>query len=158
MKNGRGTRFYQQVSISQKDSPCLKWSVVELSSPLPQVLVCRLTASSLRETEDNVMAYAIFKTGSKQYKVSVGDKIDVEKLTVNEGEWATFDQVLAHGEGSQIQVGAPTVSGATVVAKVVKQHRAPKVTSFKFRRRKGYHLTRGHRQHLTRVQIVSING
>jgi large subunit ribosomal protein L21 len=104
------------------------------------------------------MAYAIFKTGSKQYKVSVGDKIDVEKLTVSEGEWATFDQVLAHGEGAEIQVGAPTVSGATVVAKVVKQHRAPKVTAFKFKKRKGYHLTRGHRQHLTRVQIVSING
>lgn len=103
------------------------------------------------------MAYAIFKTGSKQYKVSVGDKVDVEKLGVAEGDWATFDQVLAHGEGADIKVGSPTVNGATVVAKVVKQHRAPKVTAFKFRKRKGYHLTKGHRQHLTRVQIVSIN-
>lgn len=103
------------------------------------------------------MAYAIFKTGSKQYKVSVGDKVDVEKLVVAEGEWATFDQVLAHGDGADVKVGAPTVSGATVVAKVLKQHRAPKVTAFKFRRRKGYHLTKGHRQMLTRVQIVSIN-
>ena len=103
------------------------------------------------------MAYAIFKTGGKQYKVSVGDKLDVEKLPVTEGEWATFDQVLAHGEGADIQVGSPTVSGATVVAKVVKQHRAPKVTAFKFKKRKGYHLTKGHRQQITRVQIVSIN-
>lgn len=103
------------------------------------------------------MAYAIFKTGSKQYKVSVGDKVDVEKIPVTEGEWATFDQVLAHGEGADIKVGSPTVNGATVVAKVVKQHRAPKVTAFKFKKRKGYHLTKGHRQHLTRVQIVSIN-
>lgn len=103
------------------------------------------------------MAYAIFKTGSKQYKVSVGDKLDVEKLELKEGEWATFDQVLAHGEGHDLKVGAPTVSGATVVAKVLKQHRAPKVTAFKFRRRKGYHLTKGHRQPLTQVQIVSIN-
>ncbi|MBX7212329.1 MAG: 50S ribosomal protein L21 [Verrucomicrobiaceae bacterium] len=103
------------------------------------------------------MAYAIFKTGSKQYKVSVGDKVDVEKIGVAEGEWATFDQVLAHGEGAEIKVGTPTVNGATVVAKVVKQHRAPKVTAFKFRKRKGYHKTRGHRQQLTRVQIVSIN-
>jgi large subunit ribosomal protein L21 len=103
------------------------------------------------------MAYAIFKSGSKQYKVSVGDKVDVEKLTVNEGEWATFDHVLAHGEGSDIKLGAPNVSGATVVAKVVKQFKAPKVTAFHFRKRKGYHKTRGHRQPLTRVQIVSIN-
>ena len=103
------------------------------------------------------MAYAIFKTGSKQYKVSVGDKLDVDKIAVTEGEWATFDQVLAHGEGADIKVGSPTVSGATVVAKVVKQHRAPKVTAFKFRKRKGYHLTKGHRQPVTRVQIVSIN-
>lgn len=104
-----------------------------------------------------LMAYAIFKSGSKQYKVSVGDKVNVEKLPAKEGEWATFDQVLAHGEGTDIQVGAPTVSGATVVAKVVKQFKAPKVTAFHFRKRKGYHKTRGHRQPLTRVQIVSIN-
>ena len=67
------------------------------------------------------MAYAIFKTGGKQYRASVGDKLSVEKLTLDEGEWATFDQVLAHGEGSEIQLGAPTVAGATVVAKVLKQ-------------------------------------
>jgi large subunit ribosomal protein L21 len=103
------------------------------------------------------MAYAIFKTGGKQYKVSVGDKLDVEKLEIAEGEWATFDQVLAHGEGDGLVVGAPTVAGASVVAKVVKQFKAPKVTAFKFRRRKGYHLTKGHRQPLTQVQIVSIN-
>ncbi len=103
------------------------------------------------------MAYAIIKTGSKQYKVSVGDKLDVEKLELKEGEWATFDQVLAIGEGRDLSVGSPVLSGATVVAKVVRQHRAPKVTAFKFRRRKGYHLTKGHRQHLTQVQIVSIN-
>lgn len=103
------------------------------------------------------MAYAIIKTGSKQYKVSVGDKLDVEKIELKEGEWTTFDQVLAIGEGRDINVGSPVLNGATVVAKVVKQHRAPKVTAFKFRRRKGYHLTKGHRQHLTQVQIVSIN-
>ena len=103
------------------------------------------------------MAYAIIKTGSKQYKVSVGDKIDVEKLSVTDGDKATFDQVLAHGEGADIKVGTPTVNGATVVAKVIAQTRAPKVTSFKFRKRKGYHKTRVHRQPVTRVKIVSIN-
>lgn len=104
-----------------------------------------------------VMAYAIIKTGGKQYKVSVGDKLDVEKLEVAEGETATFDQVLAAGEGSDIKIGAPTVAGASVVATVVKQFKAPKVTAFKFKKRKGYHLTKGHRQPLTRVQVVSIN-
>ena len=103
------------------------------------------------------MAYAIIKTGGKQYKVSVGDTLDVEKLDVAEGENAVFDQVLACGEGADIQVGSPTVAGATVVAKVVKQHRGPKVVAFKFRRRKGYHRTVGHRQSLTQVEVVSIN-
>jgi len=106
---------------------------------------------------DTVMAYAIIKTGGKQYKVSVGDKLDVEKLEVAEGENATFDQVLAAGEGSDIKIGAPTVSGATVVATVVKQFKAPKVTAFKFKKRKGYHKTTGHRQPLTRVQVTAIN-
>ena len=103
------------------------------------------------------MAYAIFKTGGKQYKASVGDKLDVEKLPFAEGDTATFDQVLAAGQGGDIKVGTPLVAGATVVATVTKQFKAPKVTAFKFRKRKGYHLTKGHRQPLTRVQIVSIN-
>lgn len=104
------------------------------------------------------MSYAIIKTGGKQYKVSVGDTLDVEKLEVAEGEQATFDQVLATGAGADIVVGAPTVSGASVVAKVVKQFRGEKVQAFKFRKRKGYHRTVGHRQSLTRVEVVSING
>lgn len=103
------------------------------------------------------MAYAIFKTGGKQYRASVGDKVSVEKLALDEGEWATFDQVLAHGEGGDIKVGAPTVEGATVVAKVLKQFKAPKVTAFHFRRRKQVHVQKGHRQPMTEVEIVSIN-
>lgn len=104
------------------------------------------------------MSYAIIKTGGKQYKVAVGDKLDVEKLDVVEGENAVFDQVLACGEGSDLKVGAPTVAGATVTAKVLKQHRGDKVVAFKFRKRKGYHRTVGHRQSLTQVEVVSING
>jgi large subunit ribosomal protein L21 len=102
------------------------------------------------------MAYAIIKTGGKQYKVSVGDKINVEKLEVAEGEVATFDQVLAAGEGSSLKVGAPTLAGASVQAKVIRQFKAEKVTAFKFRKRKGYHKTKGHRQPLTRVQVTAI--
>jgi large subunit ribosomal protein L21 len=103
------------------------------------------------------MAYAIFSTGGKQYKAVVGDKLDVQKLELNEGEWATFDQVLATGEGESLRIGAPTVTGATVVAKVLRQFKAEKVTTFKFKKRKGFHKTRGHRQPLTQVQVVSIN-
>ncbi|MDB6074344.1 MAG: rplU [Verrucomicrobiaceae bacterium] len=102
------------------------------------------------------MAYAIIKTGGKQHKVAVGDKLDVTKIEVNEGENATFE-VLAHGEGESLVVGTPVVTGATVVAKVLRQFKAAKVISFKFKRRKGYHRTRGHRQLLTEVEIVSIN-
>jgi large subunit ribosomal protein L21 len=103
------------------------------------------------------MAYAIIKTGGRQYKVAVGDQLSVDKLSIAEGEWATFDQVLAHGEGDSVSVGTPTVSGASVVAKVVKQFKADKVIAFKYKRRKGFHKKKGHRTHKTMVQIVSIN-
>jgi len=103
------------------------------------------------------MGYAIIKTGGKQYKVAVGDKVSVDKLALTEGEWATFDHVLAHGEGEKIAVGAPTVSGATVVGKVVKHYQDDKVIAFKYKRRKGFHKKKGHRTHKTLVQIVSIN-
>lgn len=104
-----------------------------------------------------LMSYAVIKTGGKQYRVNVGDKFDVEKLVAGEGDVVTFNEVLAAGEGDALRFGAPFISGATVEAKVLKQHRADKVTAFKFRRRKGYHRTKGHRQLITRVQITSIN-
>jgi large subunit ribosomal protein L21 len=103
------------------------------------------------------MSYAVIKTGGKQYRVNVGDKFDVEKLAAGEGDVVTFNEVLAAGEGDALRFGAPFLSGATVEAKVLMQHRADKVTAFKFRRRKGYHRTKGHRQHITRVQVTSIN-
>lgn len=103
------------------------------------------------------MAYAVIKTGGKQYRVNVGDKLNVEKLVANEGDSISFAEVLAAGEGESLKVGAPFLSGASVEAKVVKHDRAEKVTAFKFRRRKGYHKTKGHRQPITRVEITAIN-
>lgn len=103
------------------------------------------------------MAYAIIKTGGKQYKVQPGDKIDVEKLALAVGDETSFSDVLAVGDGANLQVGTPFVSGATVTAKVVDQFRAKKVTAFKYRRRKGYHKTKGHRRQLTKLEIISIN-
>lgn len=100
------------------------------------------------------MAYAIFKTGGKQYRVEKGDRIDVEKIDAEVGDTITFDQVLAQGTGDSVKVGAPFLSGASITAKVVNQHRARKVIAFKFKRRKGYHKTKGHRRQLTRLEIT----
>lgn len=102
------------------------------------------------------MAYAIIKTGGKQYRVAAGDKLNVEKLDVAVGDTVTFDEVLASGEGDSLRVGAPFLDGAKVTAKVLGQIRDKKVTAFKFKRRKGFHKTKGHRRQLTRLEIVSV--
>ena len=103
------------------------------------------------------MSYAIIKTGGKQYKVSQGASIDVEKLDLEVGSDATFDNVLMFSDGGEVKVGNPTIAGASVTAEVVDQYRAKKVTAFKFKRRKGYHKTKGHRQHLTSLTIKEIS-
>lgn len=103
------------------------------------------------------MAYAVIKTGGKQYRVSVGDKLDVEKLEAEEGGDVTFENVLAAGEGESVRIGAPFLSGASVVGRVLNQFKGEKVIAFKFRRRKGYHRKKGHRQFQTKVEITSIN-
>ncbi|MFN0127144.1 MAG: 50S ribosomal protein L21 [Verrucomicrobiales bacterium] len=102
------------------------------------------------------MAYAIFKTGGKQYKVKQGDTIDVEKLALEAGSETSFTEVLYMNDGETAYIGNPLVEGAVVRAKVVEQHRAPKVTAFKYRRRKGYHRTKGHRRELTRLHITAL--
>src|SRR5580658_279195 len=102
------------------------------------------------------MSYAVIKTGGKQYRVSVGDKLDVEKLEATEGDEISFGEVLSAGEGEGIRFGAPFLSGAAVVGKVVKQFKGEKVIAYKFKRRKGYSRKKGHRQNLTRVEITAI--
>lgn len=101
------------------------------------------------------MAYAIFKSGGKQYRVAAGDIIEVEKLEGEAGTAVTFSEVLFHGEGADFKTGS-ALSGAKVLAEVVEQFKGPKLLSFKYRRRKGYHRSVGHRQKLTRVKITSI--
>lgn len=104
------------------------------------------------------MAYAIIQTGGKQYRVAAGDVLDVEKLESEVGGKTTFSEVLLVSNGSNVSVGAPFVAGATVEAEIVDQHKGDKVVAFKFKRRKGYHRTVGHRQPLTRLKITGING
>ena len=100
--------------------------------------------------------YAIIATGGKQYKVSEGDIIKVEKLGVAAGETVTFDQVLAVNNG-ELADGCPTVDGATVTASVVKEGKGKKVIVYKYKRKTGYHKKNGHRQLYTQVKIEKIN-
>jgi len=103
------------------------------------------------------MAFAIIKTGGKQYRVSKGDKIEVEKLDGDVGANITLGSVLFYGTDSESRIGDPTLENASVSAKIVDQFRADKVTNFKYKRRKGYHRTKGHRRQMTRLQIEAIN-
>ncbi|MBQ0145753.1 MAG: 50S ribosomal protein L21, partial [Lachnospiraceae bacterium] len=93
----------------------------------------------------------------KQYKVSEGDIIKVEKLGVAEGETVTFDQVLAVNDGT-LKIGTPTVAGAAVTASVVREGKDRKVIVYKYKNKTGYHKKNGHRQLFTQVKIEKING
>jgi large subunit ribosomal protein L21 len=101
--------------------------------------------------------YAVIKTGGKQYRVSKGDKIFVEKVPGNVGDAVSFDEVLMVG-GDAIKIGKPLVAGAKVEAKILEHGRGEKVIIFKFRRRKNYHRKTGHRQPFTTLQITDIKG
>ena len=104
-----------------------------------------------------IMAYAIIKTGGRQFRVAEGDTIDVDLLDVEPGKTATFGDVLLFADGKDVTHGSPLVSGAKVTAEVVEQRKDKKVVAFKYKRRKGYHRTVGHRRKLTRVKIKSIS-
>lgn len=101
--------------------------------------------------------YAVIKTGGKQYKVVTGEKIKIEQITADVGQEITIDQVLAVGNGADLQVGTPLVAGASVVATVVAHGRHDKVRIFKMRRRKHYQKRQGHRQNFTEIQIGAVN-
>lgn len=101
--------------------------------------------------------YAVIETGSRQYRVSTGDTIEVERLPAPAGQSVTLDRVLLVNQDGKVSVGTPTVTNATVVADVVEHKRGPKILIFKMRRRKGYHKTIGHRQELTVLRIKAIN-
>jgi large subunit ribosomal protein L21 len=108
--------------------------------------------------EISTMTYAIIKTGGRQYRVAEGDTVDVDLLDVDAGKTATFGEVLMFADGKNVTHGDPMISGAKVTAEVVEQRKDKKVIAFKYRRRKGYHRTVGHRRKLTRVKIKSITG
>ncbi|PYI48033.1 MAG: 50S ribosomal protein L21 [Verrucomicrobia bacterium] len=102
-------------------------------------------------------SYAIIKTGGRQFRVAEGDTIDVDLLDVDSGKTTTIGDVLMFADGKNVTHGDPLVSGAKVTAEVVEQRKDKKVIAFKYKRRKGYHRTVGHRRKLTRVKIKSIS-
>jgi large subunit ribosomal protein L21 len=102
--------------------------------------------------------YAVIRTGGKQYRVSAGDKLKVEKLPGEVGAEVVLDEVLAIGEGEAVKFGGPLLAGAAVKATVVAHGKHDKVSIFKLRRRKHYKKSQGHRQQYTEIAITGISG
>ena len=100
--------------------------------------------------------YAVFRSGGKQYRAVKGDVLRLEKIEADEGATIKFDEVLLVGEGSDIKVGTPLLSGSTVSGKVVRQGKSRKVPVVKFKRRQNYLRQGTHRQFFTEVEITGI--
>ena len=100
--------------------------------------------------------YAIIQTGGKQYRVSEGDVVSIEKLTAAEGEEVVFDQVLTVVSDGDIKIGKPVVEGAKVTAKVVEHGKGEKILVFKYKAKSNYRKRQGHRQPYTKVEISKI--
>src|ERR1700721_4200959 len=103
------------------------------------------------------MGDPIIRSGGKQYRVSPGQTITVEKLAAARGEKVTFGDVVLLADGATVTAGDPNVSGVSIAGEVLEQFKDKKVIAFKFKRRKGYHRTVGHRRSLTRVRIEAID-
>ena len=101
--------------------------------------------------------YAVIKSGGKQHKVSEGEEILLEKLSLDEGEVIEFSEVLAVNKDGNLNVGKPLLEGAVVKGKVLNHLKTKKITVIKMKRRKDYRKKQGHRQNLTKVKIESIN-
>ena len=102
--------------------------------------------------------YAVFRSGGKQYRAAKGDVLRLEKIEADEGATVKFDEVLLVGEGNDIKVGNPVVSGSTVSGKVLRQGKSKKVPVVKFKRRQNYLRQGSHRQFFTEVEITGIEG
>jgi large subunit ribosomal protein L21 len=106
---------------------------------------------------ENHMKYAVIRTGGKQYRVSEGDVVKIEKLTGEVGAKITMDDVLFVGGEGDVKIGAPLVTNAKVIGEIVGQDRAKKIMVFKKKRRKGYMRRQGHRQYQTALKITAID-
>ena len=102
--------------------------------------------------------YAVFRSGGKQYRAAKGDVLRLEKIEADEGATVKFDEVLLVGEGADVKVGSPLLSGSTVSGKVLRQGKSRKVPVVKFKRRQNYLRQGSHRQFFTEVEITAISG
>ena len=100
--------------------------------------------------------YAVVRAGGKQYRVSAGEKLRIERLAAAVGQEIVLDEVLLVADGAALKMGAPLVSGAKVKARVLKHGRGDKVRVFKLNRRKHYRRSQGHRQNYTEIEILGI--
>lgn len=103
------------------------------------------------------MKFAVIETGGKQYRVSSGQKLKVEKLAVDKDAGVVFDKVLLTADGEEVKIGTPYISGAKVEAKVLKQGRDDKKIVFKYHSKARYRKKKGHRQHFTEVEITKVH-
>ncbi len=101
--------------------------------------------------------YAVIRTGGKQYRVAAGDILEVERLDGSIGETISLNDVLLVSDAGTVQVGQPTVAGASVSAKITGQYRGNKIQVFKYRPKKRIRVRKGHRQNLTRLEIEAVN-
>ena len=102
------------------------------------------------------MDYAIFKSGGKQYRVSTGDTLDIEKIAAEVGSIAEFSEVLAVSDNGEVNIGTPTIAGAKVLAEVKEHRKARKLIVFKYKSKTRYRRKLGHRQNYTRVTVQDI--
>ena len=100
--------------------------------------------------------YAVVRSGARQYRASVGDTFEVERLSADVGQQLVLDQVLLIANGAQVEIGRPTLEGAKVLATVVAQEKGPKIRIFKYHPRERYRRRAGHRQHYTRLRVDEI--
>lgn len=119
--------------------------------------LCIILGSVKEMLWGQIKMYAVIKTGGKQYRIQVGEKLKVEQLVVESGSDLVIDQVLMVADGDNVSMGKLLVEGATVSATVLSQGRHDKVRIFKMRRRKHYQKHQGHRQNYTEIQITGIS-
>ena len=146
-------------STQEEDTAKAEEKPAKKDSPKAKSTELKKSTQKSEPTEDGPVysGYAIIRTGGKQYQVSAGSLVRVEKISGNVGDTIKLKDVLAVVDGDDARIGQPTVEGAVVTATIVEQDKAKKVLVFKKKRRKGYRVKRGHRQMFTALKIADIS-
>jgi large subunit ribosomal protein L21 len=146
------------VAVAQLVESRIVIPVVVGSSPISHPIILENSIQVISQSNIGVhMTYAVIKTGGKQYRVSVGDKLKIEQIAADVDSEISLKEILMVGEGDQITVGSPFIQGASVSAKIISHGRGEKIRIFKMRRRKHYQKHQGHRQNYTEILIQAVN-